>query len=205
MKILLNQTNSIDIFGLCETFLNETVDNDQVHINGFKFERKDRPNTVAYPSGKGGGILIYVAEHIDYSRHKEIESSDIESVWIEVHIKNSKSFLICSVYRPPSSSIEWCESFSKEIEKALMLNDEIYIMGDINYDCKDGIYSNATWKNTVELHDLQQVIQSPTRITAHSETIIDHLYVSNTDKLSDISVPCISLSDHYPIAFTRTT
>ena len=36
-----------------------------------------------------------------------------------------------------------------------MLNDEIYIVGDINYDCKDGIYSNATWKNTVELHDLQ--------------------------------------------------
>ena len=41
MKILLNQANSIDIFGLCETFLNETVDNDQVNINGFKFERKD--------------------------------------------------------------------------------------------------------------------------------------------------------------------
>ena len=205
MKILLNQANSIDIFGLCETFLNETVDNDQVHINGFKFERKDRPNTVAHPSGKGGGILIYIAEHIDYSRHKEIESSDIESVWIEVHIKNSKSFLVCSVYRPPSSNIEWCESFSKEIEKALTLNDEIYIMGDINYDCKDGIYSNATWKNTVELHDLQQVIQSATRITAHSETTIDHLYVSNTDKLSDISVPYISLSDHYPIGFTRTT
>ena len=46
MKVLLNQANSIDIFGLCETFLNETVDNDLVHINGFKFERKDdRPNT----------------------------------------------------------------------------------------------------------------------------------------------------------------
>ena len=74
----------IDIFGVCETFLNETVDNDLVHINGFKIERKDRPNAVAHPSGKGGGIHIYIAEHIDYSRHKEIESSDIESVLIEV-------------------------------------------------------------------------------------------------------------------------
>ena len=104
MKVLLNQNRSINIFGLCETFLNDSVDNEQIHIHGFKFERKDRLNTVAHPSGKGGGILIYVAEHIDYSQQKEIESIYIESIWKE--IKNSKSFLICSVYRPPSSNIE---------------------------------------------------------------------------------------------------
>ena len=122
MKVLLDQNRSIYIFGLCETFLNDSIDNEQIHINGFKFERKDRLNTVAHPSGKGGGILMYVAEHIDYSRRKEIESTDIESMWIEIEIKNSKSYLICSVYRPPSSNIEWCESFSKEIEKALTLD-----------------------------------------------------------------------------------
>ena len=68
-------------------------------INGFKFEKKDRPNTVAHPSGKGGGIVIYISEHIDYSRHKEIESSDLESVWIEVHIKNSKSCLPTTIIK----------------------------------------------------------------------------------------------------------
>ena len=67
MKVLLDQDCSIDIFGLCETFLNDSIDNEQIHIHGFKFERKDRLNTVAHPSGKGGGILTYVAEHIDYS------------------------------------------------------------------------------------------------------------------------------------------
>ena len=87
----------------------------------------------------------------------------------------------------------------------LTLNDEIYILGDINFDNKNGLFSNVTWKNTVELYDLQQVIQSLTRITAHSETIIDHLYVFTTDKVADVSVSSISLSDHYPISFTRTT
>ena len=31
------------------------------------------------------------------------------------------------------------------------------------------------------------------------------MYVSSTDKVADVSVPSISLSDHYPISFTRTT
>ena len=92
MKVLLEQINSIDIFGLCETFVNDTIDNNLVHISGYKFKRKDRHKTDSNPSGKGGGILIYVAEHINYSRRKGIESTDIESVWLEIKIKNSKSF-----------------------------------------------------------------------------------------------------------------
>ena len=87
MKVLLDQHRSIYIFGLCETFLNDSIENEQIHINGFKFERNNQLNTVAHPSGKGGGILIYVAEHIDYSRRKEIESTDIESTWIEIKKK----------------------------------------------------------------------------------------------------------------------
>ena len=75
----------------------------------------------------------------------------------------------------------------------------------MNVDCKNGIISNSKWKHLRELHDIQQVIKCPTRITAHSETLIDHLYDSTTDKLSDISVSSIAISDHYPICFTRTS
>ena len=76
MRVLLDQNRSINIFGLCETFLNDSVDNEQIHINGFKLEKKDSLNTVAHP-------FIYVGEHIDYSRRKELESINIESNWIE--------------------------------------------------------------------------------------------------------------------------
>ena len=40
---------------------------------------------------------------------------------------------------------------------------------------------------------------------AHSATLIDRLYVSSTDHLSDVSVPCMAISDHYTICFSRTT
>ena len=64
---------------------------------------------------------------------------------------------------------------------------------------------NTTWKHVVELHDLQQLIITPTRVTAHSETIIDHVYASNVNFTYDVSVPAIAVSDHYPVCFTRST
>ena len=54
-KILLDQSNSIDIFGLCETCLNESTDNSSVQIIGYDFERKDRIQTSTNTSGKGVG------------------------------------------------------------------------------------------------------------------------------------------------------
>ena len=75
MKILLDHSNSVDIFGLCETFLNDSIDNS---------ERKDRNKTNSNPLGKAGGILVYIAEHVNYIRRKDIESVETESVWLEI-------------------------------------------------------------------------------------------------------------------------
>ena len=93
----------------------------------------------------------------------------------------------------------------KQIEKASSHSEEIYILGDINIDIKDGNISNITWKQVVELHDLQQLITDSTRVTAHSITLIGHLYVSNQGKIAEAFVPNVAISDHYPICFTRST
>ena len=149
--------------------------------------------------------MVYITEHVNYVRRKDIESIENESVWLEIIVQNSKPFLLCSFYRPPLPNADWFEYFLKEIDHAQTISDEIYITGDMTVDCKHGILSNPNWKQLVELHDLQQVIKCQTRITAHSETLNDHLYAANTHKLSDISVPSIAISDHYPICFIRTS
>ena len=133
-------------------------------------------------------IVINITKDLQYERRNNIQSPDIESTWIEIKLKNSKPFLFSSVYRPPSSKAEWLESFSKQMEKALSISVEVYIMGDINIDCKNNDFQNNTWKHIVQLHDLQQLIKTPTRVTAHTETIIDHLYASNSDFVYDVSV-----------------
>ena len=45
MKILLDSANGMDVFGLCETFLTETTENDALSISGYNIERKDRCET----------------------------------------------------------------------------------------------------------------------------------------------------------------
>ena len=103
----------IDIFGICETFLNKTDDDKIVNINGFTHERKDRDSCADIQINNGGGILIYVRDQLHYVRRLDLESSDIESIWIEVKIKNAKSFLIFSVYQPSSSTADWSEIFPR--------------------------------------------------------------------------------------------
>ena len=105
MKILLNSANCIDIFGLCETFLNKIVDDEVLSMPGYTSERKDRCETSSI-ANKGGGIFIYLNNHLNYIRRNDLESQEIESVWIENALRNNKPFLICSVYRPPSSHAE---------------------------------------------------------------------------------------------------
>ena len=51
--------------------------------------------------------------------------------------------------------MEWCENLSKQIEDSLTIRDEVYIMGDINFDGSTGQLSKSKWKHIVEIHDLQ--------------------------------------------------
>ena len=176
----MSPEKTINVFGICETFLTPAIDDISFNIQGYKIERNDRYESANEISGKGRGVLIYVADHIEYERRIDLESSEVESIWIEIKIKNSKSFLVCSVYRPPSANAEWCEKFAKQIEKSLSITDEIYIMGDINYDWKKGGPPSSMWKPIVEINDLQQIIDQPIRVKTYFSTTIDHLYAPNT-------------------------
>ena len=84
VKRLLNSNNKVDVFGICETFLNQTVEDKILKIAGHQFERKDRENCTTSDKTHGGGIIIYIAEHINYIWRYDLESADIESVWLEV-------------------------------------------------------------------------------------------------------------------------
>jgi len=48
----------------------------------------------------------------------------------------------------------------------------------------------------MELYDLKQIINKPTRITANSTTLIDHIYTSHKSHIMESFVPSICISDH---------
>ena len=74
------------------------------------------------------------------------------------------------------------------------------IMGDINIDYR--ACSNSKWLNLVLLFDLKQLVTEPTRVTQSSSVIIDLIYTTNPEMFQCFA-PSYSLSDHYPICFSR--
>ena len=103
IKLLLSSSTKVDILGLCETFLDDKTDDDILHIQGFNFERKDRSllKQGTLNTKRGCGVVVYIADHIKYKRRSDLESSEVESIWLEITLKNTKPFPISSVHRHP--------------------------------------------------------------------------------------------------------
>ena len=86
LRIMLASKNGPDIFGLCETFLNQNIPDNLLSINGYQFVRKDRCCTI---DKAGGGVILYLRSSINCQRRKEIEISKLETLWTEISFTNS--------------------------------------------------------------------------------------------------------------------
>ena len=169
----LSQSNRPDVFGFCETFLTENVSDHELNIQNYVFERKDRSDKY------GGGIIIYIAEKVPYKRRRDLETNDIESVWIEFVYPNTKAFLINCLYRPPSALQSWIDKYELQLDIVDTKKGEYYILGDLNINFNAektrNKYNNTKWSNLISKFGLKQHIQTPTRVTKTSSTVIDHL------------------------------
>ena len=132
-----------------------------------------------------------------------MESSEIETIWIQFKDQYNKTVLLNFVYRPPDSKQSWIDYYEEQLILADKSTFDWYIVGDFNIVFNTpNTYSNSKWSKIVNDYGLSQLIHTPTRVTKRSSTIIDHIYVSCTENISDIQVPCLGISDHYPVAFT---
>ena len=92
-----------DILGVCKTFLEPNISDSQVIIDGYSMLRKDRSDT---QNKSGGGLVLYHRNTLNRRRRPELEASNTETLWSELTLPNSRPFLICTVYRPPSAKSE---------------------------------------------------------------------------------------------------
>ena len=196
LQILL-QSNNIDIFGITETKLSDINLTETFCMNGFHSPfRRDRDEN------RGGGILVYVREGINCVRRKDLESSELESIWVEIKQPNSKSFLLCVVYRHLEARVCWKDAFENNVEEAQSDDKEVIFIGDFNRDLKNDKIQRE-WINYTSSLGLTQMINTPTREFNDTYTIIDHIYSDNPQNIIWTSVPKLSLSDHYPIFCSR--
>ena len=190
---LFLQNSSYDIFSVSETWLNKDCPDNAFHIDGYNFERKDR---ISDDSSKGGGVGCYIRESIAYIRRKDLESDSLEVMWIEVRLKNRTPIFIGILYKKPDVGLSFFQCLNDQLDKICLNSDRVIIMGDFNVNMlKESNFSKKI-RCLCNEFALSQIIKKPTRVTPHSQTLIDLILVSNSFGLLTSGIQSASISDH---------
>ena len=187
----------IDIFCLSETFLDLTKPSTFFKINNYDILRKDRV------TGQGGGLLCFIRKGIPFQMINSLDPVIPESMTLKITQTNTLPFIICLLYRPPSTLVDWNQVFSQHVQQCSTLCSEIIVLGDFNVDLKNASASTRWIKSVITPLGLSQLIKDPTRVEERSSTLIDHLYTNNTNNIKYSFVEECSLSDHYMIVAVR--
>ena len=119
-------------------------------------------------------------------------------MWLKLSLKLARPTIIGCIYRPQDASHK--DSIF-EIENMLdecgsSINDDLVILGDVNIDLNKTPPSSTALKSFLHRHNLSQLIDRPTRVTAESSTLIDHIYINNSNLYWHAGTLDPSLSDH---------
>ena len=74
---------NLDVLILTESKIDQTIPNHLITIAGYHEPiRRDRPVN----GRNGGGVLIYIAEHLTFQQKNELQSENFEHIWVDIKI-----------------------------------------------------------------------------------------------------------------------
>ena len=131
-----------------------------------------------------------------------IDHVDCEDLWIKLHFNSSETLLVCVFYRHPKLNFnDFANKIHISLSKVSADNLNCVLLGDANIDLKKINTCNKTrsYSNMLSSNSFHSLIDFPRRVTAKSQTIIDHVY-SNLCRYKIIpGIIKSSLTDHYPL------
>ena len=110
--------------------------------------------------------------------------------------------LVAGIYRPPSAKAQDDKNIGKNIENVHLLNRETILLGDFNIDYlnKSAFNKHKLVKTLGNLH-FTQVVKDITRPI--SGKCLDHICANYPERLINVGIRDIALSDHLPVITTR--
>ena len=198
LRIFLNEQRQ-HIIGITEAKIDSTIDNSHIiEIYDYVVERNDR-------NRHGGGVAMYICKSVNYRLREDSSNSDIESISIQVKVCNYKPFIVTSIYRPPGIPVDYFNELDKLFHFIDAEDKETIYLGDTNCDMLDS--TNNDTKHLMKLltkFNLVQLIKSPTRTTATTKTVIDHIITNRSESVSKSGVLSCGISDHDAVFMTKS-
>ena len=195
------------VIGINKSKLDDSVLSSEIHIDNYNTLLCDR-------NRHKGGVLCYIRNDLSYDA-KSFFPPEIENIFFELLLPNTKPIVIGIVYRPPSQS-DFLEIINTHFSKLDTNNNEIYksninLYLDNSYIFeKNNLLQSQSIPSDIKkyyefctIFDLKQLIEVPTRVTCSSSAIIDYIVANFPDRVSQQGVIDVGLSDHQIIYYTR--
>lgn len=171
INILLNRDqHDIHLLGLTETKITQDpkIPDSLLEIENYKLIRKDKTHTF------DTGIAIYIKNSIynnnNVTRRTDLETKEIESIWLQLKFGNNAPMLIFYLYKNPAIKIsEWQNNFEIMMDKLPNKKQEIMLLGDFNINLKR---KQTSWNSTITSLGLEQIITKNTRVTDKTQTYL---------------------------------
>lgn len=195
--ILLKESvvsNSLDIFTISETWLDFSVNNDGIHIPGYTLYRQDRG-----PHKPGGGLCVYIKKSYKVSSIANVSSvsdNNFQQLWLKVQSLCNKSFVICTVYRPPSTPLNFIDDLANSLIESPLSGLDVIILGDLNCNLLQDNAESRALNDSCSTFNLTQLINKPTRFTENGESLIDVVMTTNEKLIASNDVLMSTISDH---------
>lgn len=196
-NLLSNLDHPFKLIGLSETWFNTQRDPlINTSLPGFRF--------LSQPTQfEKGGVGFYVAEDLNFVHRSDISTAtnEEESLWIEIKTKNCKNIVCGVIYRHHHGNLqEFLDNFYRTLDKIHREGKLCVIMGDINLNLLSHNTHSPTedFVNTLFSYCYQPHITQPTRITAHSATLIDNIFFNSLDYKTFSGNIVHDLTDHLP-------
>ena len=186
---------NLDVMGVSEIWhSNDNPISSNVDIPGYKF-LKTKSVT------QNDGVGLYIRYSLTYNPRIDLDSctNDFETVWVEIYNVNDKNFLICCVYRHPSSNINNLTFHFQNHLSKLSSDKLLFIMGDFNVNLLDFTSHTPTsdFVNNFFSHSLLPCIHHPTRVSEHRASIIDNIYTNTTNANIVSGNILMQITDHF--------
>ena len=194
VSILLDELDfPFNVIGITETKITISNENNfHPSIPGYVFEYVPTPLA-------SGGVGLFVDQSLHYTVLEKTSNEAFQAIWIEISFVNHKNIVCGIIYRQHNSPEYFQSYFEEVIEKMVSVDKTVYIMGDLNIDLLKCETSQISQDFLLSLQScyLIPTVYKPTRVYRASATLIDNIFVNNSDKLLASGNIISDISDHF--------
>ena len=190
---------NFDIIAISETRITKHVSLlNNLNLNNYYFEFTPTETSA-------GGTLLYIANHLSYKCRNDLniyKKNELESTFIEIVNPKKSNILVGVIYRHPSMDLADfnCNYLNKLLENISKEQKSIFLLGDFNVNLLNYNEHNQTneFLDSLTSTSFIPLILQPTRITSHSNILIDNIFSNVIDPDIISGNLTATISDHLP-------